>query len=153
MVLSIKMVEKKKTIKPTAKKAPAKKTTEAKLEKPAVKPVAKKAVPEKAKVTSCAVIKTGGKQYLVKPTDVIEIELISDKKAGDEIIFDQVLLREIADRIEIGTPYISEAKVKAKVLAETKGDKEIVFKYKAKKNYRVKTGHRQKYLKVEITEI
>lgn len=142
------------TTKSIAKKAPVKKTVaKVKIEKPAVKPVAKKTVPEKAKVAGCAVIKTGGKQYLVKPTDVIEIELISDKKAGDEIIFDQVLLREVADKVEIGTPYLAEVKVKAKVLAETKGEKEIVFKYKAKKNYRVKTGHRQKYLKVEITEI
>lgn len=142
------------TTKTIAKKVPAKKTVaKIKAEKSAVKPIAKKIVTEKPKAEGFAVIKTGGKQYLVTPGDVIEIELIDGLKAGDEINFDQVLLKEIGEKVEIGTPFIGEVKVRARVLAEVKGDKEIVFKYKAKKNYRVKQGHRQKYLKVQIEEI
>lgn len=99
-----------------------------------------------------AVIKTGGKQYLVKPGDKIKIEKI-EKEPSKEIIFDQVLLLEKNKKLEIGKPNVKGAKVKAKVLEQGRGEKVIVFKYKPKKRYKKKKGHRQPYTLVEITKI
>ncbi|MCD6270714.1 50S ribosomal protein L21 [bacterium] len=99
-----------------------------------------------------AVIKTGGKQYLVAPGDKIKVEKIEDEK-GKEIVFDKVLLLEKNRKLEIGTPFVSGAKVVAKVLEQGKGKKITVFKYKAKKRYKVKKGHRQPYTEVEILKI
>jgi len=99
-----------------------------------------------------AIIKTGGKQYLVSPGKKIKVEKI-EKKEGKEVIFDQVLLLEKQNRIEIGTPSIKGAKVIGKVLGHGKGKKIIVFKYKAKKRYKVKKGHRQPFTEVEIMKI
>ncbi|MCD6429176.1 50S ribosomal protein L21 [bacterium] len=99
-----------------------------------------------------AVIKTGGKQYLVKPGDKIKVEKLP-KKEGEEIIFDQVLLIEDGKNVKIGKPLVENAKVKGKILEQGKGAKIIVFKYKAKKRYKKKMGHRQLYTLVEITEI
>lgn len=96
-----------------------------------------------------AVIKTGGKQYLVAPKDKIKIEKAS-KKEGEEIIFDQVLLLEKNNKLSIGAPLVKGAKVIGKVLKQGKEGKVIVFKYKPKKRYKKKTGHRQLYTEVEI---
>lgn len=105
-----------------------------------------------------AVIKTGGKQYIVSPGKKIRIDLPAqagrlDKKEGSEISFSDVLLLEKNKKIEIGSPKITGAKVTGKVLSHGKGEKVIVFKYKAKKRYKVKKGHRQLYTFVEITSI
>jgi len=97
-----------------------------------------------------AVIKTGGKQYLVEPGDKIKIEKVKSKK---EISFKEVLLLEKNKKIEIGTPLVKGAKVSAKVLKEGKGKKVIIFKYKPKTRYKVKKGHRQPFTEVEITKI
>jgi large subunit ribosomal protein L21 len=97
-----------------------------------------------------AVIKTGGKQYLVSPGQKLKIEKL-EKKEGSEISFSDVLLLEKNKKIEIGSPKVTGAKVTAKVLEHGKGDKVIIFKYKAKKRYKVKKGHRQPYTQVEIT--
>lgn len=99
-----------------------------------------------------AVIKTGGKQYIVEPGKKVKIEKL-DKKAGDEVIFKEVLLMEKNNRVEIGDPKIKGAEVLGKVLSQGKGKKVIVFKYKAKTRYRVKKGHRQPYTEVEIKKI
>ena len=99
-----------------------------------------------------AVIKTGGKQYIVKAGDKLKIEKL-DKKEGEQIAFSEVLLLEKDEKIQIGTPIISVAKVEAKILKHGKGDKIIVFKYKAKKRYSRKIGHRQPYTEIEITGI
>ena len=99
-----------------------------------------------------AIIKTGGKQYLVSPGNKIKIEKI-DKKAGSEIVFHEVLLLEKNKKTEIGMPFIKGAKVSAKVVTQGKGKKVIVFKYKAKKREKTKKGHRQAYTEVEITKI
>ena len=96
-----------------------------------------------------AVIKTGGKQYLVKPGDKIKIEKI-EKKEGEEVIFDQVLLLEKNRKLEIGRPLISGAKLTAKVLKQGKGKKVIIFKYKPKTRYKKKAGHRQLFTEVKI---
>ncbi len=99
-----------------------------------------------------AVIKTGGKQYLVSPGDKIKIEKIN-KEEGEEVIFDNVLLLEKQRKLEIGTPKVKGAKVIGKVLKQEKGKKVIIFKYKPKKRYKVKKGHRQPFTEVEITKI
>ncbi|MCD6114800.1 50S ribosomal protein L21 [bacterium] len=99
-----------------------------------------------------AVIKTGGKQYLVKPGDKIKIEKIKNKE-GEEVVFEEVLLVSDDKKTEIGKPLVEGAKVKAKVLEHGKGEKIIIFKYRSKKRYRKKQGHRQPYTLIEILEI
>ncbi len=100
-----------------------------------------------------AVIHTGGKQYIVSPGDKIKIEKI-DEKEGEKVNFDKVLLLE-DDKgvVSLGTPYLEGVKVEGMVTGEGKGEKKIVFKYKAKKRYKVKKGHRQFFTEVEIKEI
>ena len=98
-----------------------------------------------------AVIKTGGKQYLVQPGDKIKVEKI-DKKEGEEFSFSDVLLAEKNKKLEIGTPLL-KTEVTAKVLSHGKGDKIIVFKYKPKKRESRKIGHRQPYTEIEIIGI
>ena len=99
-----------------------------------------------------AVIKTGGKQYLVKPGDKIRIEKL-EAKEGDEVIFSDVLLVEKNKKIEIGKPFLKEVKVSGKVLKQGRSEKVIIFKYKPKKRYKVKRGHRQPFTEVEILKI
>jgi large subunit ribosomal protein L21 len=99
-----------------------------------------------------AVIKTGGKQYLVKPGDKLKVEKL-DKKEGEEFSFSDVLLVEKSKKLEIGNPLVKDVKVEAKVLSHGKGDKIIVFKYKPKKRESRKIGHRQPYTEIEITGI
>ena len=98
-----------------------------------------------------AIIKTGGKQYIVHPGDKIKIEKL-DVAEGKEVVFSDVLL--VADKdVQIGMPYVSGYKVKAKVLVQGRGKKIIVYKYKPKKRYHKKQGHRQAYTEIEILGI
>lgn len=99
-----------------------------------------------------AVIKTGGKQYLVSPGQKIKIEKIN-KKEGEEIVFEEVLLLKDGEKIEIGTPLVKGAKVIGKILKQGKAKKIIVFKYKPKNRYKVKKGHRQPFTEVEIIKV
>ncbi len=99
-----------------------------------------------------AVIKTGGKQYKVSEGDVLDIEKL-EKKEGEEVVFNEVLLLEDGKKREIGKPVVESASVKAKVIEQGKGEKKIVYKYKPKKRQRKKKGHRQLYSRVEIKEI
>ena len=99
-----------------------------------------------------AVIKTGGKQYLVQPGDKIKVEKL-DTEEGKEVSFSEVLLLEKNKKIEIGMPLVKDAKVTAKVLKHGKGEKLIIFKYKPKKRYKRKIGHRQIFTEIEILEI
>ena len=99
-----------------------------------------------------AVIQTGGKQYRVQQGDVIYVEKI-DAQADETVTFEKVLLVGEGEAVKVGTPAVEGAKVEGKVLAQVKGQKIIVYKYKAKKNERKKQGHRQPYTKVEITAI
>jgi large subunit ribosomal protein L21 len=98
-----------------------------------------------------AVIKTGGKQYIVAPGQKIKIEKLPNKE-GEEIVFDQVLLQETEKDTNIGTPLVQGAKVKGKVLRQGMGKKTIAYKYKAKKREHSKKGHRQLFTEVEIIE-
>jgi large subunit ribosomal protein L21 len=99
-----------------------------------------------------AVIKTGGKQYLVYPGQKIKIEKI-EKKEGEEIFFDNVLLIKKGEKIEIGKPLIKGARVRGRIIKQGKGKKITVLKYKPKTRYKVKKGHRQPFSEVEILKI
>jgi large subunit ribosomal protein L21 len=99
-----------------------------------------------------AVIKTGGKQYLVAPEQKIKIEKVNGEK-GQEVEFEEVLLLEKNKKIIIGTPLVEKARVIGKILRQGKGPKLIVFKYKPKKRFRKKKGHRQLFTEVEILKI
>ena len=98
-----------------------------------------------------AIIATGGKQYRVSEGDVIYIEKI-DAQVDSTVSFDVLLVENEGD-VKVGTPVVEGVKVEGKVVGQVRGDKIIVFKYKSKKNYRRKQGHRQPYTKVEITKI
>ena len=99
-----------------------------------------------------AVIETGGKQYRVCEGDVITIEKLKNAEVNDKVTFENVLLISKDGDTQVGTPYL-DASVFGKVVENGKGKKVIVYKYKAKKNYRKKQGHRQPFTKVEITGI
>ncbi|MDO8571352.1 MAG: 50S ribosomal protein L21 [bacterium] len=101
-----------------------------------------------------AVIKTGGKQYIVKEGDTLEIEKI-EGGINDEVSFEEVLLQadEEGNSVVVGTPFIVGAKVVAKVLEQGRGKKITIIKYKPKVRYRRKRGHHQFYTKVQITKI
>ncbi len=99
-----------------------------------------------------AVIETGGKQYKVQQGDVLYIEKV-DAAEGDVVKFDRVLLLSKEDGLVVGSPLVAGASVSAMVEKHGKDKKIIVFKYKAKKNYRKKQGHRQPYTKITIESI
>lgn len=98
-----------------------------------------------------AVVKTGGKQYVVEVGDILEIEKISGEK-GETVKFDSLLLSDDT-KTEIGTPVLSKAKVAGEIIDQFKDDKVEVMKFKKKTGYRRKKGHRQQLTKVRITTI
>ena len=99
-----------------------------------------------------AIIKTGGKQYKVAEGDVIMVEKLAAGE-GEAVVFDQVLTVVNDADVKIGTPVVEGAKVTGKVEAQGKDKKILVFKYKAKSNYRKRQGHRQPFTKVVIEKI
>lgn len=99
-----------------------------------------------------AVIKTGGKQYKVKAGDKIKVEKLEGKE-GAKITFDEVLFLGDEKSVKVGNPTIKGAKVEGKILKTAKGKKVVGIKFKAKKRYKVKFGHRQTRTEVEITKI
>lgn len=99
-----------------------------------------------------AVIETGGKQYRVQEGDAIYIEKLGIDD-GEVFIFDKVIALGKDDGFVVGAPYVDGAKVSAKVVKTGKAKKVVVYKYKSKKNYHHKMGHRQPYTKVQIEKI
>lgn len=99
-----------------------------------------------------AIIESCGKQYKVAEGDVVFFEKL-DAEEGKKVTFDKVILVSEEGKVQVGNPYVKGVKVEGKVVSHGKGKKIIVFKMKAKKNYRRKQGHRQPYTKVEITGI
>jgi len=100
-----------------------------------------------------AVIKTGGKQYIVSPGQKLKVEKLAGEE-GAELKFGEVLLVEGDDKkVAVGQPTVDGATVAAKITAQTKGPKVIAYKYKPKKRYHCKKGHRQQLTEVEITAI
>ena len=98
-----------------------------------------------------AVIETGGKQYRVQEGDIITIEKIK-AEVGETVAFDKVLVLSDGNDVKVGTPYL-DAAVTGSVVEHGKGQKVIIFKYKAKKDYRKKQGHRQPYTMVKIESL
>ncbi|MNI55604.1 50S ribosomal protein L21 [compost metagenome] len=99
-----------------------------------------------------AIIETGGKQYKVQEGDVLFIEKLNAAE-GEVVAFDKVLAVSKETGLVVGSPLVSGAAVSATVERHGKGAKIIVYKYKAKKNYRRKQGHRQPYTKVVVSSI
>jgi large subunit ribosomal protein L21 len=99
-----------------------------------------------------AVVKTGGKQYRVSAGEKLRIEQIT-ADVGQEILLEEVLLVADGDALKMGTPLVSGAKVKAKVLKHGRGDKVQIFKMRRRKHYRKSQGHRQNYTEIEILGI
>ncbi len=99
-----------------------------------------------------AVFETGGKQHKVTQGEIIRVEKL-DADPGSEIVFAHVMMVKTDDNTMIGRPYVENASVKAEVIEQGKDKKVIVFKYKRKKNYQRKKGHRQRYTAIRITDI
>lgn len=99
-----------------------------------------------------AIIQTGGKQYKIEEGNIYDVELLEPNKDG-LVEFKEVLLLNDGTKIIIGNPNVKNCIVKAKVIKEVKGPKVIAYKYKRRKNYHRKRGHRQKYSQIKITKI
>ncbi len=99
-----------------------------------------------------AIVEDGGKQYRAVEGGIIEVDYFPSE-AGEAVDLDRVLLVADGDNVSVGTPFVAGAKVQATVVKQIKGPKIIVFKYKPKKRYRVKSGHRQKYTQLRIESI
>ena len=101
-----------------------------------------------------AVIQTGGKQYRVEPGKTVVVERLAGD-AGAKIVFDQVLLVSSGDgaNVTVGKPFVSGAKVTGEIVEQGRGDKLVVFKFRRRKNYVRRNGHRQDYTAVKIAAI
>ena len=99
-----------------------------------------------------AVIQTGGKQYRVAEGETLRVEKLS-AATGDKVSFSPLLFADDGGNVQIGKPEVSGIKVEAEVMGDGLGDKIIIFKYKRRKSYRRKTGHRQKFTEVRITDV
>ncbi len=99
-----------------------------------------------------AIIRTGGHQYRVREGDTLDVELLAGE-AGDEVVFDEVLLLEDSGDVRVGAPTIEGASVKAAIDVQTRGPKLLAMKYKNKTRSRTVRGHRQHLTRVKITSI
>ena len=98
-----------------------------------------------------AIIQTGGKQYKVAENEIVKVEKL-DAEVGSKIDLEVLMLVD-GEKITTGNPTVKDAKVVAEVVEHGKGDNIVVFKYKAKKNYRRKQGHRQPYTALKIVSV
>ena len=99
-----------------------------------------------------AVIKTGGKQYPVAPGDEVKVEKLTGE-VGDAIVFDKVLLTSDGENVNIGKPYLENTKVVGSIMRHDKNRKIVVFKYRKRKGYRKKQGHRQEFTQIRVDQI
>lgn len=100
-----------------------------------------------------AVISDRSRQHTVRSGDVILCDLQADKKVGDKVTFDQVLLISHEGNVRLGRPFVAGATVSGEVLGEEQGEKVIAFRFKRRKNVRRKRGHRERYTQVKIGDI
>lgn len=149
------MAEGKETSKKAKKAAPKAVPATPKATDGQVKAPKKAQVQKKTESGAFAIIETGGKQYRVTEGETIKIEAIKgEMKVGSPVVFDKVLLADNgADATDIGTPYITGAKVSGTLVEIGRNAKVIVLKYKQKSRYHKKNGHRQPFFKVQITKI
>jgi large subunit ribosomal protein L21 len=99
-----------------------------------------------------AIVRDRGMQYRVEQGKRVDIALM-DAEPGSQIELDEVLLVSNADNVKVGDPLVEGARVRARVVGDVKGKKIIVFRYRNKKRFRRRTGHRQQYTRIEIAEI
>jgi large subunit ribosomal protein L21 len=99
-----------------------------------------------------AIIRDRGMQYRVEKGQVVNIDLL-EVEAGSQIELNEVLLIGDGDVVQVGAPLVSGAVVRAEVLGVKKGEKIVVFRYRNKKRYRRRTGHRQRYTEIKISDI
>ncbi|MDD4938580.1 MAG: 50S ribosomal protein L21 [Candidatus Omnitrophica bacterium] len=99
-----------------------------------------------------AIVEVGAKQYNVKKGDTIEVEKLEGKE-GKEISLSKVLLLSKDKKVEIGSPYIKEAKIEAQILGQIKGEKVVSYKYRRRKSSHWKKGHRQQLTRLKIKDI
>lgn len=99
-----------------------------------------------------AVVQQGGKQYRVTEGDTLRIEK-TEGAPGDEIILDKVLLFQDSEQVRVGKPFLDDVRVRAEILAQRRAKKIIIFKFRRRKGYRKKNGHRQHYTGIRITAI
>ena len=99
-----------------------------------------------------AIIRTAGKQFRVEPGKTVRLPSITGE-AGDTVTFDEVLLGTAGDRVHAGAPLLANAKVTGEIVRHGRGDKIVVFKFKRRKNYARKQGHRQGFTEVRIRDI
>lgn len=99
-----------------------------------------------------AVIKTGGKQYRVAPGDEVRLEKIPGAE-GDAVTFDHVIMTSDGEKVSVGKPLLDNVKVLGRITRQGKNRKLVVFKFRRRKGYRKKTGHRQAFTQVRIEEI
>ena len=100
-----------------------------------------------------AIFKALGKQWRAETGATVRLPWMEEKSPGDKVVFDEVLLASSGDTITAGAPHIKGASVAVEVIAHGKEDKIYVFKFKRRKNYRRKTGHRQRFTEVRITDV
>lgn len=99
-----------------------------------------------------AVMRSGGKQYRVTPGDILDVERIA-AAVGETIEIGDVLMFADGENVKVGSPVLGDAKVVAKVMSHPRGDKIIIFKYKKRKRYRRKTGHRQELTRLKVLDV
>jgi large subunit ribosomal protein L21 len=99
-----------------------------------------------------AVIQTGGKQYRVAPGDTLTVEKLPGN-VGDSVEFGEVLMLSRDGSLAVGKPVIQGAKVTAKIVEHGRGEKLVVYKFRRRKNYRLRNGHRQNYTSIQISDV
>lgn len=99
-----------------------------------------------------AIVRDRGMQYRIEPGKTVDVALL-DVEEGSEVELNEVLLVERDEGVQVGMPFVEGASVRAEVLGMVKGEKIIVFRYRNKKRYRRRTGHRQRYTRLKINEI
>lgn len=100
-----------------------------------------------------AIIQTGSKQYTVSKGDVIDVELMTNVSGDQEVVFQDVLFVSDGSKASLGAPVVENAVVKGQILSAVRGEKVVAYKYKRRKNYHRKVGHRQNYFRVKISEL